>query len=56
MATVVTWSRDRALTLALLAMFLLLLLAGQLVTGLYEYHATHEAHGLAPVGMTALVP
>ena len=44
------WLRDRALTLVLMAMFLLFL-AGQLVAGWYEYNATQRDHGgqLVPV-------
>ena len=38
------WFRDRALTLVLMAMFLVFL-AAQLVTGLYEYNATQREHG-----------
>ncbi len=44
----VAWIRDRALTLAMMAMFLLFL-AGQLVTGFYEYNATQAEHGQARV-------
>jgi len=36
--------RDRALTLVLMAMFLLFL-AGQMITGFYEYNATQREHG-----------
>ena len=39
-----TWIRDRALTLALMAMFLLFLV-GQLVTGLAEYSSEQVQHG-----------
>ena len=46
----VQWFRDRALTLVLMAMFLLLLV-GQMATGLYEYNDTQRAHGEAPVTM-----
>ena len=42
----VAWIRDRALTLAMMAMFLLFL-AGQMVTGFYEYNATQDEHGQA---------
>ena len=45
------WIRDRALTLALMAMFLLFL-AGQLVTGFAEYNSEQTQHGLAAVAMT----
>ena len=38
------WFRDRALTLVLMAMFMVFLV-GQLVTGLYEYNATQREHG-----------
>ena len=38
------WFRDRALTLVLMAMFLLFLV-GQMLTGLYEYNATQREHG-----------
>lgn len=41
------WFRDRALTLVLMAMFLVFL-AAQLVTGLYEYNATQREHGEPP--------
>ena len=44
----VAWIRDRALTLAMMAMFLLFL-AGQMVTGFYEYNATQDEHGQARV-------
>jgi hypothetical protein len=37
------WIRDRALTLALMAMFALFL-GGQVLTGLYEYNATQADH------------
>ena len=46
-----TWFRDRALTLVLMAMFLVCL-AAQMVTGLYEYNATQREHGEAPVAMS----
>lgn len=45
-----TWIRDRALTLALMAMFLLFL-AGQLVTGLAEYNTEQGQHGGAAVSV-----
>ena len=38
-----TWIRDRALTLVLMALFLLFL-AGQFVAGLHEYNSTREEH------------
>jgi hypothetical protein len=40
----VKWFRDRALTLVLMAFFLLFLI-GQMITGLYEYNATQREHG-----------
>jgi hypothetical protein len=40
----VQWLRDRALTLALMAMFLLFLV-GQLWTGLFEFNDERRAHG-----------
>lgn len=46
------WLRDRGLTLALMAMFLLFL-AGQLVTGFAEYNHEQEAHGEGVVSMGA---
>jgi hypothetical protein len=46
----VEWFRDRALTLVLMAMFLVFL-AAQLVTGLYEYNATQREHGEPVVSM-----
>jgi Domain of unknown function (DUF6766) len=45
------WIRDRALTLALMAMFLLFL-AGQLLTGFAEYNSQQVQHGLAAVPIT----
>jgi hypothetical protein len=39
----VDWFRDRALTLVLMATFLLFLVA-QMITGLYEYNATQREH------------
>jgi hypothetical protein len=47
----VDWIRDRALTLVLMAMFLVFLTA-QFTTGLYEYNATQAEHGQLSVGMT----
>jgi hypothetical protein len=38
------WLRDRALTLVLMAMFMVFL-AGQLVAGFYEYNADQREHG-----------
>ena len=40
---VLNWIRDRALTLLLMAMFVVFL-AGQVVTGLYEYNETQRDH------------
>jgi hypothetical protein len=40
----VDWFRDRALTLVLMATFLLFLVA-QMITGLYEYNSTQREHG-----------
>jgi hypothetical protein len=42
------WIRDRALTLVLMAMFLLFLV-GQMLTGLAEYNGEQGQHGLAAV-------
>jgi hypothetical protein len=47
----VEWLRDRALTLLLMAMFLVFLIA-QLATGLYEYNATQREHAEAVVGLS----
>jgi hypothetical protein len=49
--TLMAWIRDRALTLALTAMFLLFL-AGQLLTGLTEYNSEQLQHGLAAIAIT----
>ena len=46
-----TWIRDRALTLALVAMFLVFLV-GQLFTGFAEYNDEQAQHGQAAVVMT----
>lgn len=46
------WIRDRALTLVLMALFLLFL-AGQLLTGLAEYNSEQRQHGQAAVAMHA---
>jgi hypothetical protein len=46
------WFRDRALTLALMAMFLLFLV-GQGLTGLIEYNHEQAQHGEAAVTLTA---
>ena len=45
------WIRDRALTLTLMAMFLLFL-AAQLITGFAEYNSEQAQHGLAAVSIT----
>ena len=47
-----TWIRDRALTLALMALFLLFLV-GQLFTGFAEYNDEQVQHGQAAVGIAA---
>src|SRR4029453_5299444 len=44
--SLMAWIRDRALTLALMAMFLLFL-SGQLLTGFAEYDSEQAQHGLA---------
>ena len=49
------WLRDRALTLVLMAMFLLFL-AGQMITGFYEYNATQREHGEPAVTVSGYVP
>ncbi len=46
-----SWIRDRALTLVLMAMFLLFLV-GQVLTGRHEYNATQKDHGQAAVAIT----
>ena len=46
------WLHDRALTLVLMAMFLLFL-AGQFVTGFLDYNESQVAHHLSPVAMSA---
>jgi hypothetical protein len=46
-----TWIRDRALTLLLMAMFLLFL-GGQLVTGFAEYNSEQVQHGQSAVTMS----
>ena len=48
---IVLWLRDRALTLALMAMFLLFL-AGQLWTGLFEFSDERTAHGRPEVTLS----
>ena len=45
-----TWIRDRALTLVLMAMFVVFL-AGQALTGLAEYNSEQVQHGQDAVGM-----
>jgi glycerol uptake facilitator-like aquaporin len=47
----VEWIRDRALTLLLMAMFLLFLV-GQVLSGFAEYNNEQELHGQPPVSMT----
>ena len=49
--TAMVWIRDRALTLTLMAMFLLFL-AGQLLTGFAVYNSEQLQHGLAAVTIT----
>src|SRR5688572_20825798 len=49
--TAMSWIRDRALTLALMAMFLLFL-AGQLLTGFAEYNSEQTQHGHTAVTLT----
>ena len=44
------WIRDRALTLVLMAMFLMFL-AAQFITGVYGYNATKAEHGQPAVAM-----
>jgi hypothetical protein len=46
--TAMAWIRDRALTLALMALFLLFL-AGQLLTGFAEYNSEQVQHQLAAI-------
>lgn len=48
--TMMRWTRDRALTLVLMVMFVVFLV-GQLITGLAEYNSEHAQHGLAAVAM-----
>jgi hypothetical protein len=45
-----SWIHDRALTLALMAMFAIFL-AGQYVTGYYEYNASQQEHGQPAIAM-----
>jgi hypothetical protein len=47
-----TWIHDRALTIVLMAMFLLFLV-GQVIAGLWEYNDTRVAHGREPIALTA---
>ncbi len=47
-----SWIRDCALTLVLMAMFLLFLV-GQFVTGLKEYNSFRVDHQQAPIGMSS---
>jgi hypothetical protein len=49
--TSLKWFRDCALTLVLMAMFLLFLIA-QMITGWYEYNATQREHGEAVVAFS----
>ena len=49
--TAMAWIRDRALTLVLMAMFLLFL-AGQLITGFAEYNNEQTEHGQAAVSVS----
>ncbi len=49
--TAMAWIRDRALTLALMAMFLLFL-GGQLLTGFAEYNSEQTQHGHTAVALT----
>ena len=44
------WVRERALTIVLMAMFLLALV-GQFATGLAEFNDTRTTHGRAPIGV-----
>ena len=49
--TAMAWIRDRALTLALMAMFLLFL-GGQLLTGFAEYNSEQTQHGHTALALT----
>ena len=49
---VIAWTRDRSLTLVLMAMFLVSL-GGQLITGLAEFNAEQRAHEQAAVSFGA---
>ena len=46
------WVHDRALTIVLMAMFLLCL-AAQIVTGLWEYNDARTTHGREPIALSA---
>ena len=46
------WIHDRALTIVLMAMFLFFL-AGQFVTGFWEYNDSRTTHGREPIAMSA---
>ena len=46
------WLHDRALTIALMVMFLFFL-AGQVITGHWEYNETRTAHGRETVALSA---
>jgi hypothetical protein len=48
------WLRDRSLTLVMLALFGVFL-AGQVVTGWYEYNGTLQEHGAAAIPFAAYV-
>jgi hypothetical protein len=48
------WIRDRALTLVLMAMFVVFLI-GQLIVGHYEYNATQLEHGQPEVALSGYV-
>jgi len=52
MARLRHWIHDRALTIVLMAMFLFFL-AGQVVTGFWEYNDARTSHGRAPIALTA---
>ena len=45
-----SWIHDRALTIVLMVMFVVFL-AGQYVTGFYEYNNSQTEHGQAPIAM-----
>ena len=47
-----TWIKDRALTLVLMAMFLVFL-AGQYVTGFHEYNDSQVEHHQTPIALSA---